>query len=114
MTRKRRRQSASSPALAPVLTIKPWGHRQWPSTDGSVYSVVLSNAGTPYPYPGLMLTSGTLPPGLALFSSNNCYYSGACIFGQPTQAGTFSFSLAPTDGLGIQGPPVAYSIAVTA
>ena len=98
---------------APVLTTAS-GPLAAGSTDGSVFQVVLTTAGIPVPYVDLTLKSGTLPPGLALFNSNNCGASGPCIFGHPTQARNFNFSLAPVDGSGIEGPPVAYSIAVTA
>ncbi len=56
--------------------------------------------------------SGPLPDGLFLTQSNQCLPAGPCLEGNPSQVGTFNFSLVPTDSTGGIGTAVAFTLIV--
>ena len=96
----------------PVLTTPPGA---LPGTIGENFYeqafVVAGNQPTGLqlaPAPPTAPLPSALPPGLILVQSNQCLPTGPCIEGNPTQVGSFSFYLAPTDingGVGLpQGP----------
>ncbi len=59
--------------------------------------------------PTWKVTSGALPPGLALSTNGSGY---PVISGTPTSFGAFSYSITGTDAVGTVGVPVADSISV--
>lgn len=71
-------------------------------------TIVVSKAGAAGPTVTFALTAGSLPPGLTMPAQSG---SGTVITGNPTQAGTFNFTVKATDG-GLTST-LAYQITVT-
>ena len=71
-------------------------------------SIAVSTAGSAGPSVAFAVTAGSLPPGLSLSPSSG---TSAVITGNPTKAGTFSFTVKATDG-GLTST-LAYRITVT-
>ncbi len=76
-------------------------------------TIAVSKAGAAGPTVTFALTTGSLPPGLTMPAQSG---SGTVITGNPTQAGTFNFTVKATDGnltstlayqitVTVQGPP---------
>ena len=76
-------------------------------------TIAVSKAGAAGPTVTFALTAGSLPPGLTMPAQSG---SGTVITGNPTQAGTFNFTIKATDGgltstlayqitITVQGPP---------
>jgi hypothetical protein len=86
-------------ALPPGVTTAP-----------NAYSatIAVSKAGAAGPSVSFALTAGSLPPGLTLAPSSG---TGTVITGNPTKAGTFTFTIKATDG-GLTST-LAYEITVT-
>src|SRR6266566_9393124 len=71
-------------------------------------TIAVSKAGAAGPTVTFALTAGSLPPGLTMPAQGG---SGTVITGNPTQAGTFNFTIKATDG-GLTST-LAYQITVT-
>jgi hypothetical protein len=80
------------------------------TTAPNAYSeaIAVSKAGAAGPTVTFALTAGTLPPGLTMPAQSG---SGTVISGNPTQTGTFNFTIKATDG-GLTST-LAYQITVT-
>ena len=80
------------------------------TTAPNAYSatIAVSKVGAVGPTVTFALTAGSLPPGLCLPAQST---SGAVITGNPTQTGTFNFTIKATDGS--RTSTLAYQITVT-
>lgn len=96
-------QAYAFSVAAPTITITP---ATLPAATGSIaYSQPLSASGGNGGYT-YSLTTGTLPPGIALSSAG-------VISGTPTTTGSYSFTVRATDGFGFTGSQ-AYTVTVNA
>ncbi len=96
-------QAYTFSVAAPTITITP---ATLPAATGSIaYSQPLSASGGNGGYT-YSLTTGTLPPGIALSSTG-------LISGTPTTVGSYSFTVRATDGFGFNGSQ-AYTVTVNA
>ena len=86
---------------------------QTTAPDNYSATIALSKAGAAGPTVTFALTAGSLPPGLTMPARSG---SGTVITGNPTQTGTFTFTVKATDGnltstlayqitITVQGPP---------
>jgi large repetitive protein len=91
-------------ALPPGVTTAPSNYSA---------TIAVSRAGSAGPTVTFALTAGSLPPGLTMAAPSG---TGTVITGNPTQAGTFNFTIKATDGgltstlayqitITVQGPP---------
>ena len=65
----------------------------------AAFTVAIGKAGAAGPTVAFAVTAGSLPPGLSLAPS---FESGTAITGNPTQAGTFNFTMRLADYAGQQ------------
>lgn len=89
---------------APTITMSPVAGALPGATAGSAYSQSISASGGTAPY-GFNVSSGTLPPGMALNAS-----TGA-LSGTPTSSGNYNFTVTATDSNSFTGS-AAYSLSV--
>jgi subtilisin-like proprotein convertase family protein len=83
----------------PVITLSPSSLPA--ATAGALYSQTLTPGGGTAPYSNFVVTSGALPAGLSLSSSNGK------LTGTPTATGTFNFTVSVRDSTA--GPNLPYS-----
>lgn len=93
------------------VCVLPAGQTTTPNSYSA--TIAVSKAGAAGPTVTFALTAGSLPPGLTMPARSG---SGTVITGNPTQAGTFNFTIKATDGsltstlayqitITVQGPP---------
>ena len=103
--------AANGGALHGSVCALPSGQTTAPNAYSA--TIAVSKAGTAGPTVTFALTAGSLPPGLTMPAQSG---SGTVITGNPTQAGTFNFTVKATDGnltstlayqitVTVQGPP---------
>ena len=103
--------AANGGTLEGGVCVLPSGQTTAPNNYSS--TIAVSKAGAAGPTVTFALTAGSLPPGLSMPAQGG---SGTVITGNPTQAGTFSFTIEATDGslhstlayqitITVQGPP---------
>ncbi|MEB2844730.1 IPT/TIG domain-containing protein [Endobacterium cereale] len=90
----------------PIITLAPTAGSLPDGTVGDAYAQMFSASGGTAPY-DFAVSSGSLPPGLAIAPGSNM------IAGMPTAAGSYSLSVTATDAGGATGT-VAYSMRVLA
>jgi hypothetical protein len=101
--------AANNATLEGTLCVLPPGQTTAPNAYTATIAVSKANVG---PTVTFTLTAGSLPPGLSMPSQSQ---SGDVITGNPTQAGTFNFTVKAADGptatmtyqitVTVQGPP---------
>jgi large repetitive protein len=100
-----------SGALHGSVCALPFGQTTAPNNYSA--TIAVSRAGTAGPNVTFAVTAGSLPPGLSMSPSSG---TSTVITGNPTQAGTFNFTIKATDGgltstltyqitITVQGPP---------
>jgi hypothetical protein len=103
--------AANGGTLEGGVCVLPFGQTTAPNSYSA--TIAVSKAGAAGPTVTFALTAGSLPPGLTMPAQGG---SGTVITGQPTQAGTFNFTIKATDGslhatlayqitITVQGPP---------
>ena len=103
--------AANGGTLEGGVCVLPSGQTTAP--DNYSATIALSKAGAAGPTVTFALTAGSLPPGLTMPARSG---SGTVITGNPTQTGTFTFTVKATDGnltstlayqitITVQGPP---------
>jgi len=98
--------AANSGTLEGSVCALPFGVTTAPNSYTA--TIAVSKAGAAGPSVAFAVTAGSLPPGLSLAPSSG---SGTVITGNPTKAGTFTFTIKATDG-GLTST-LAYEITVT-
>jgi large repetitive protein len=98
--------AANSGTLEGSVCTLPYGVTTAPNNYTA--TIAVSRAGSAPASVTFAVTAGSLPPGLSLAPSSG---SGTTITGNPTQAGTFNFTIKATDG-GLTST-LAYEITVT-
>ena len=103
--------AANDGTLEGGVCVLPSGQTTAPNNYSA--TIAVSKAGAAGPTVTFALTAGSLPPGLTMPAQSG---SGAVITGNPTQTGTFNFTVKATDGgltstlayqitITVQGPP---------
>ncbi len=103
--------AANGGTLEGSVCVLPFGQTTAPNNYSA--TIAVSKAGAAGPTVTFALTAGSLPPGLTMPAQGG---SGTVITGNPTQAGTFNFTIKATDGslhatlayqitVTVQGPP---------
>ena len=98
--------AANGGTLEGGVCVLPSGQTTAPNNYSS--TIAVSKAGAAGPTVTFALTAGSLPPGLSMPAQGG---SGTVITGNPTQAGTFSFTIEATDGS--LHSTLAYQITIT-
>jgi large repetitive protein len=97
---------ANGGTLTGGVCVLPFGLTTAPNAYSE--AIAVSKAGAAGPTVTFALTAGSLPPGLTMAAQSG---SGTVISGNPTQTGTFNFTIKATDG-GLTST-LAYQITVT-
>lgn len=98
--------AANNGTLEGTICVLPSGVTTAPNAYSA--TIAVSKVGAVGPTVTFALTAGSLPPGLSLPAQST---SGAVITGNPTQTGTFNFTIKATDGS--RTSTLAYQITVT-
>jgi large repetitive protein len=100
--------TANGETMDGSLCVLPFGQTTAPNNYSA--TIAVTKRGTAGPTVTFALTTGSLPPGLALSAQAGSSGAGA-ITGNPTKTGTFNFTIKATDG-GLTSP-LAYQITIT-
>src|SRR6516225_6863724 len=104
--------AASTVVAVAVATAGPASAKPYPPPSIHLLCSAAANGGTPEggagPTVTFALTAGSLPPGLTMPARSG---SGTVITGNPTQTGTFTFTVKATDGG--KTSTLAYQITIT-
>jgi hypothetical protein len=98
--------AANDAALEGTICVLPFGVTTAPNAYSA--TIAVSKVGAVGATVTFALTAGSLPPGLSMPAQST---SGAVITGNPTQTGTFNFTVKATDGS--RTSTLAYQITVT-
>ena len=99
--------AANDGTLEAGVCVLPFGQTAAPNSYAA--TIAVSKAGAAGPTVTFALTAGSLPPGLTMPAQSG---SGTVITGNPTQTGTFNFTVKATDGS--LHATLAYQITITA